>query len=641
MKKRINVMLLWLLVAVLMFVCACKPVEQETDYTDMTVRSASGTNGVVTAGSPYAAKAGLDILEAGGNAYDAAVAVGFALGVAEPYASGLGGGGQMVGYDAAHNKVVFYNFPGIAPKNAHTDYTAEGVKILEDYQSDMKTGVTSCGLPMEVSGLLDILEDLGSGEVSRADVLAPAISLAENGFPVTETVQGNLASAYDSFITRSKEAGQGAARAIYGNGFRAWREGETLKNADYAKVLKSVADNGKEGFYTGWVAEAIVDAMNNQRRENNKPGLITMEDLLYAMNEYVICDPDFGPLHSEYTPYGSGDKYDVYTASLGGGGVTLVETLNMMEYYCNSNEKSLSSMGHNSAEYLHVLAQSMHFAYSDKKKYLGDARQIDVPLEGLCSKLYAAARFDSVFNPDDTFRQTSSYDFGGYNGTDPWAYQSAAPTALYAGEEQRDYPGTTSYSVCDKYGNVVCVTKTLNTYWGSFVMPEGTGFFLNNGLTNFSIADTSNNQVGSYKQSAGYISPTIVMKDGVPFMAVGSPGSEKIPLVQLQVFLNVAEFGMSMQEAIDASRIINYTVSVHDFDEIEGVSYKDKKLLEAETDNISAAVIAALEGKNYYISPNSHLGAVQAILFNYGADGNPTGYSGGADARRGGKALAY
>ncbi len=606
-----------------------------TDFTDITVRSASSKDGVVTSGSPFASKAGLDVLAAGGNAYDAAVAVAFALGIVEPYASGLGGGGSMVAYDAKSGEVVYYNFPALAPG------AAEPGIALTNYETEMKRGIKSIGIPMETTGLLSIKEDLGSSTLTLSQVMQPAITLAEDGFIVPSTVAGNID--FDNFKKRPDECGE--ALTTYGNGLRAYRTGDTMKNANYAKVLKEIASKGKAGFYSGWVSEAVVNAINTQGADNIK-GLLSAADMTYAMN----FEPKYETLHTTYSVYGTSDKYDLYTCSLGGGGIVVAEMLNMLEHYAETLEKPLSSLGHNSVEYVHAVCESMHLSYNDKRHYAGDRRTVDMPYEGLISKAYAADRFDYAFKADDTYRKTSSYNYGGAykasdpNDPDPYNYQSAVQRLSYVDDEINEETGTTSLSVADSEGNVVTLTQTLNSYWGSYVMPKGTGFFLNNSLTNFGLTETSKNRVGPYKLACAYISPMIVMKNGSPVMSIGSPGSEKIPVAIAQTFLNIVEFNMGIQEAIAASRVFSYYVSTNDTQEMaDGASYSTHKLMYMETTDIADGVLAGLANKHYYVheyaSKTSSMGGVAGIIVNYDARGNVTSYDAGADPRRGGKAL--
>ena len=597
-------LVLWALILVLVFTCACTP--DDSDFTDLTVREATGTNGVVASASAYASKAGLEILEAGGNAFDAAVAVAFALGVVEPNASGVGGGGIMVAFDAESGNYYNYNFREFVPE-AGTAATYGTAAALDD-------GITSVGVPMEVAGLTKIHADLGSGNLTLAQVMAPAIRYAEEGFTIESTLAAAIRDNLKVVLQSEEET-----KPVFTDGIEPLSEGMTLIQTDYANVLKEIANKGNEGFYEGWVAEAIIDAMEAQG------GLVTQEDLKYASENYPKITQ---PLTGKY------NGYDIITADLpSSGGIILMEALNMLEYYENSTGQTLMDLGHNSAEYLHAVGTAMQLGFGDKRKYIADRDFVDVPLQGLMSKTYAADRWNECFDPDQAFVMTSSDAYG-----DPWKYQ--AESSNVAATDNQDFDehfSTTSFSVADKEGNIVSVTQTINHFWGSGVVPKDCGFFLNNQLSSFSLSTGSVHYVEPFKQPVSHIMPTILMKDGNPFATLGSPGSMRIPSAVIQVALNLMEFDMDMQEAIEAARIYSYAVSSSD-------PVSDKKWMEVES-TIGESVIGELEAKNYYITTydgaNLYFGGVQGIKFNYDESGNLVSMTGGADIRRDGKALAF
>jgi len=477
--------------------------------------------------------------------------------------------------------------------------------------------------------------NLGSGEVTLAEVLAPAIRFAEDGFEVASSFAGSLS--YKNFT----DWGCDEAKTIYGNGMRAYRAGETVKNQNQANVLRAIAENGLDGFYSGWVAEAILEAVAA------KGGLMTQADLDYAKNNYPIIEE---PISTSYSVYG-GNTYNVYaTNGAGAGGIALLEMFNLIEYYTHSQGKKLSDLGHNSAQYMHVVGSAIQFSFSDRRAYVGGDKA-DVPVVGLISKGYAAARWDGLFDASQSCVKTSSYDYGGVNGANPWEFQGSPAQAALDLEETPDY-GTSSFVVTDKDGNCVSIVKTINSGWGSYVMPANTGFFLNNVMTNFSYNTAALNGFKPYKSPASYMSPALVMQDGLPVLLVGSPGSQRIPMAVLQVTLNVLEFGMSVQEAINAARFSNSRHTTSDFNEIRaedipaGITVQKYKLIDVETFGVSAEALAQLAAMKYFVNPNfstldSHFGGVQAIKINYNASGVRTSLEGGADPRRDGKALGY
>lgn len=640
MKKKL--IFLSLLLFVLLFTVGCKAKTTTTKDTtvsttnvedgflknvdidsllDLSVRSASGKNGCVASANAYASYAGYYILMKGGNAFDAAVATAFALGVVEPYASGIGGGGVMTSYNAKTGEYIYYNFREFTPKTATVlNYDEKGLSLDE--------GIGSSGVPTEVAGLCAILDECGT--MSYSEVLEPAIYYAENGFTVQDTLAENI---YESVLDVDGMAN------VFGNGHRTLRSGETLVQSDYAKVLKEIAAKGKDGFYKGWVAEAIVEAFSK------RGGLVTQEDLDYAASNYPIKDT---PIHGTY------NGYDIYSSNTpSSGGTILMEALNMLEYYCKKNSTSLNKIGHNSSEYIHLVSSAMQLGYADKRHYVADRKIENVPITGLTNKAYAAQRWDALYSPTDTIRLTSSYDWGGAdreskgynNDLSPWEYQDLQSTSYSVDEIEEDF-GTTSFSVADKDGNIISVTQTINHFWGAFVVPENCGFFLNNQLTSFSTSTSSIHYLKPYKQPVSHIMPTIILKDGDPVATIGSPGSNRIVSAVLQVLLNLLDFDMPIEEAISSSRCFSYCVMVADSSSMsDGATYLTHKLLEIENVNLGNNVKSDLEKIHYYVktyeSLNLYFGGVQGITFTYDNEGNLVSINGGADPRRDGKALAY
>lgn len=603
---------------------------EESVYTDLSVRDSTGTHGAVASANAYASKAGYDILRKGGNAFDAAVAIAFAIGVTEPYASGIGGGGVMTAYNAKTEQYVFYNFREFLPAMATYENYSKMVG-----SSVPTTGIYSSGVPTEVAGLCAIVDDFG--KLSLSEDMQPAITLAEDGFIIAPTFADNInISKFEDYgLTESVQT-----FSYEGLGIEPLTAGERLIQEDYAKVLKEIAENGPAGFYTGWVAQAIVEASESRN------GFITQDDLAYAMNNY----PKKGtPLHTNY------NGYDIYTANTpSSGGIIITEALNMLSHYCEKNNTTLAQLGNNTPEYIHLVGTALQLSFADKRHYIADNSInpatgepfVNVPIEGLSDKEYAAQRFDAFYNPDDTFKKTSSYDWGGADGDkSPFEYQSAA-ASTYGIDLHEDDNGTTSFSVADSEGNIVSFTQTLNHFWGSYIVPRGCGFFLNDQLTSFTVKETAKESVhyiAPYKQPVSHIMPTIILKDDKPFATLGSPGSMRIPSAVLQVILNLIDFDMDIQTAINNNRIHSYCVQTADSNNMPaGMTYKDHKLIYVED---MKAVNEKLSEKNYavynYGKLNNFFGGVQGITFRYDADGNFVSLTGGADPRRDGKALAF
>lgn len=573
--------------------------EDEIDFTDLTVREAFGTNGMVAAANPYAAKAGLDILKNGGNAFDAIVAISFALGVVEPNASGLGGGGIMVGYEASTGQYLSYNFREFVP-------AAGNASAFPNRDADVDDGPKASGVPTQVDGLLTILENHGLKE--RSAVMAPAINYARNGVKVTPEL-GNAITDQFSKLMRMREEN---VDVYTSDGITPLVEGDLLVQENLADTLQKVSDLGRDGFYKGEVAAAIVSTMEKLG------GLITQADLDKA-NGYTRAAT---PVQGTYR------GYDIISANTpSSGGITLIETLNMLEHYGD-----ISELTHNSPEYINIISTAMQLSYGDKRRYVADTDYVNVPLAGLLSKEYAANRFDQYYQEGTAFSPTSSSSTGVYGN--PWDYMPVQPTAYTTAEKEEHY-STTSFSVIDKDGNIASITQTINYFFGNGVVIEGCGVHMNNQLSSFSFSASSASYIEPGKQPLSHIMPTIIMKDGDPVATLGSPGSMRIPAAVIQVVVNMLDFGMDIQEAIEAPRAFCYAKSSDE-------PSSELKLLDVEN-GISAETRAALELMGYEVVTH---GSKNVDLFFGGVQGITidmlTGeLHGGADIRRDGKALGY
>ncbi len=536
-----------------------------------TGRDDSGANGVVSSGKYEASKIGRMIIEQGGNAVDAAVAVGFTLGLVEPNATGLGGGGFMTVRDAESSDIKFINFRECAPAAATPDMwqvDADG-NVIGDQNWN---GGKSVGVPGFVAGLVYALENYGT--MSLDQIVAPIIELAETGITVTPTLSGDMNNSYDTLMLYS-ESGKLFLKDVDGM-LVPYDIGDTFKNPDYAKTMKLLADKGADVFYKGEIAEAMVAA------DQKYGGLMTMDDLANYQVEVME------PVHGTYRGY---DIYSSPTPS--SGGTIVLEILNILENF------DIPSMEQDSADAMHLMGSAFAMAYADRGEYMGDPKFVDVPIEGLINKDYAKKLADKI--DMDTAMTNVMPD-------DPWMFE---------------HQDTTHYSVADKDGNMVAVTCTVNGYFGSAVAVDGYGFVLNNEMADFNVGPDHPNSIAGGKTPLSSMSPTLILKDGEPVAALGSPGGTTIIATVAQLCSNLIDHGMTMQEAIDAPRISGFRNTT--------LNYESR---------FSDETIAGLQEKGWTLNEsddfNRSFGSVNAVR--YADDGT---LDGGADPRRDGKALAY
>ncbi|MDO5028302.1 MAG: gamma-glutamyltransferase [Bacillota bacterium] len=461
-------------------------------------RDAVSENGIVSTQKYEASKIGADIIAKGGNAVDAAVASAFALGVCEPNASGLGGGGFMTLRDGQTGETVFVDFREVAPLAATDDmYIDENGEEIEGIK---QRGGLSVAVPGEVKGLLYILEKYGT--MSREEVLAPAIELAEEGFLVTPKFAITVADAYD-VMAKYPEIGK-----LYLRDGLPVEAGMIVKNPDLAKTLKLIAEKGEKGFYEGEVAQAIVKAAEKY------DGILTLEDL----QTYEI---EVGQAVS-----GTYRGYEIISSPPpSSGGAHLVQILNILENFDMSAYEPLS------AEYMHMFSEAFKMTYADRAQYMGDPNYVDVPLNGIMSKDYAKKLADKI-----KLDQSQEYE-----ADDPWKYEGNSTTHL---------------SVADKDGNMVAITKTINYYYGSGLAVDGYGFILNNEMDDFSPYPGEANSVAAKKKPLSSMSPTLILDENKdPYMVLGCPGGMTIFAQLAQVIVNVIDNEMDLQEAVDLPRV--------------------------------------------------------------------------------------
>ena len=468
-------------------------------------------HGMVAAQERIAAEVGVSILKAGGNAVDAAVATGFVLAVTHPQAGNIGGGGFMLIALAGGKKVTAIDYRETAPAAATRDMFLDEEGNVD--RDRARYSRAAAAVPGTVAGLLYALERYGT--MPRDRVLEPAIKLAEEGFPVSY----GLAYALEKNRGRLAAGAPGPAYLTHADG-TPYKAGEILRQPDLAKTLRAIRDFGTKGFYEGPVASLIAEEMKKGG------GLIALEDL----KNYRPAERE--PVRGTYLGY---DIVSMPPPS--SGGVHVIEMLNILEGY------DLAKLGHNTADEIHRLTETMRRAYADRAKYLGDPDFVKVPVAGLTSKEYAAQLRAGI----DLTRATKSEDVSAGNPPSP------------EGEQ------TTHFSVADKAGNAVSNTYTLNLAFGSGYFVSGAGFLLNNEMDDFSakpgapnafgLTGGAANAIAPGKRPLSSMAPTIVLKGSTPYLVTGSPGGSTIITVVLQEILNVLAYKMNVAEATAAPRI--------------------------------------------------------------------------------------
>jgi gamma-glutamyltranspeptidase/glutathione hydrolase len=533
-------------------------------------------HGIVVSDDPIAAHVGVEILRHGGNAVDAAVAVAFTMAVTYPEAGNIGGGGFMV-VRLANGTAETIDFrekaPAAATKNMYLDEKGNFISEKSTY------GHLSVGVPGSVAGLLFALEKFGT--MKRADILQPAITFAEDGYTLTY----EMAEKFKHDIPEFSKF-PGSMKQFTRDG-APYAEGELFKQPDLAATLRRIQKDGRDGFYSGQTADMIVEEMKRGG------GLISKEDLLNY--QPVLRSPVRGTYRG----------YDIISmGSPSSGGTALIQILNILEGY------HLQSLGWNSAREVHLLAEAMRRVFADRAEFLGDADFVKIPLQWLLSKKYADERRSTI----DSLMATPS---GTVSHGIPPAHESDQ---------------TTHFSVVDKDGNCVSVTTTLNGLFGSKVVVEGAGFLLNNEMDDFSakpgapnmdnLVGSSANAIAPNKRMLSSMSPTIVLKNGKPFMVLGARGSSRIITSVAQVIINIVDFHMDIQEAVDAPRIHQQWLPDKIFSEQRG---------------LSPDTVEKLRTMGYDVDTHSYSAIVNAVLI----DEKDGVLFGAPDARGSGAAIGY
>jgi len=479
-----------------------------------------GKNGMVSSVSEIASQVGVDVLKRGGNAVDAAVAVGLALAVVWPAAGNLGGGGFMV-IRMANGKATAIDYREIGPAAAHRNVYLDE---KGDYINESSTyGHRAAGVPGTVAGLALALEKYGT--MKWPQVVELARKLAADGFPVWYQLERSLSSASKE-LSRYPET-----KRIFLRDGKPYETGEIFRQPELAAVFARMIRQGPREFYEGRTAELIEDSMRRAADGGKPPKIwMTMEDL----KNYVAKERE--PLRTTYR------GHEIITmCPPSSGGVALIEMLNILERY------DLKSMGPGSSQAVHLMVEAMRRAFADRAEFLGDADFVKVPVAGLTSRAYA----DKIAATIDPNRASTSREI---KHGDPDAYIT-----------RRESEETTHFTVVDKAGNVVTNTYTINGGFGNKITVEGAGFLLNNEMDDFAARPGSpnmygliqgeNNAVAARKRPLSAMTPTIVLKDGKLWFAVGSPGGPTIINTVMQVILNVVDHGMDIQQAIEWPRV--------------------------------------------------------------------------------------
>lgn len=472
-----------------------------------------GESGVITSESPAASEVGLSVLDNGGNAVDAAVATTFALNAARPQSCGVGGGGFMV-YRGADGETAALDFREEAPAAIEAD-TFAGDGLYTTF-----TGRTTVGVPGTVAGMEAALERYGT--IGLSEAIAPAESLAREGVVVQPSVSEAMADNAERI-----KLSPAAADQFLVNGEEPYEEGSTLVQPELAETLSLISEGGPEAFYEGQIAEEIVQEMDRPSDLPGNEGLITREDL--ANYEAVWREPLVGDYRG---------KEVVTMPPPTSGGIATLQMLNILEGY------DLASAGLSSADALHLIAEAQKITFADREEYVADTDAVKVPVKELVSKDYADQRREDI-DPEEA----GSYEPGDLG---------PAGQEQKAGSDTNPGTNTTHLSVIDAEGNSVALTCTIEQSFGSGVVAPGTGFLLNNELTDFSEPDTANEPAPG-KRPRSSMNPVIVAEGSEPRLVVGGAGGVQIVMGSLLAVTNVVDFGLGVDEAIDAERLDEQT----------------------------------------------------------------------------------
>jgi gamma-glutamyltranspeptidase / glutathione hydrolase len=524
----------------------------------ITRQPITADSGMVVTSQHLASDIGVEILKQGGNAVDAAVAVGYALAVTNPCCGNIGGGGFAT-LHMANGRDVFLNFREKAPQ-ASTEkmFLDPSGNVVPDLSLK---GYLAVGVPGSVLGLDTLLQKYGT--MKREVVMAPAIKLAEEGFALNQGDVNILAAATKDF------AMQPNVMAIFLHDGKPWNVGEIFVQKNLATTLKQISANGPDAFYKGPIADALVDA------STKNGGILTKKDLA----DYTVAEAP--PIKCNYRGYDL-----ISTPPPSSGGTAVCEILNILKGY------PMGDLGFRSAAGIHYMVEAMRHAFVDRNFQLGDPDFIKNPIEKLLSDSYAA----QIRNKIDPLKASSSKD-------------------VQPGKEPHEGTETTHYSIVDSKGDAVSVTYTINALFGAKVMAGDTGFFLNDEMDDFTIkpgvpnlfglVQGKTNVIAPGKRPLSSMSPTIVTKNGKTFMVLGSPGGSRIITIVVEVIMNVVDYGMQVQEAVNAPRIHHQWLP----DEVA-----------TEPFALSPDTAKILRDMGYTVKTQSPWGAAEAILIGPAAD---------------------
>ncbi|HAY96710.1 gamma-glutamyltransferase [Shewanella sp.] len=533
-------------------------------------------HGMVASQETLASRTGVEILKQGGNAVDAAVAVAFSLAVTLPRAGNIGGGGFMLVHIAKENKTIAIDYREMAPskakKNIFLDENGDAVEKLSREHG------LAVGVPGTVMGMSLALEKYGT--MTLAQVTAPAIKMAQEGISVTPDLAQSLAG-----LKRRMAQWPTTAAIFYKADGSDYQVDDILKQPELAHSLSLIAEKGTKGFYEGETATKLINAVKDAG------GIMTLDDL----KNYKVVERE--PVRGEYRGYEV-----VSMPPPSSGGVHIIEMLNVLQQF------PIDKLGHNTAQTIHLMAETMKYAYSDRSEYLGDPDFYKVPIKALTSKDYAQKIASQI----------------AMNKATPSAEIKPGKLAPYESDQ------TTHFSVVDKWGNAVSNTYTLNFSYGSGLVAKGTGILLNNEMDDFSakpgvpngygLVGGDANAVEGNKRPLSSMSPTIVMKDGKPFLVTGSPGGSRIITTTLQIIMNVIDHGLNIAEASNAARVH------HQWQPDE---------LRVES-SFNRDTISLLEAKGHKVKVQSAMGSTQSIMV------TEQGIFGASDPRHSGsEAIGY
>ncbi|MFB2801613.1 gamma-glutamyltransferase [Shewanella seohaensis] len=529
--------------------------EEPSIFSQMaTAQPVWAKHGMVASQEALASRTGIEILKQGGNAIDAAVAVAFSLAVTLPRAGNIGGGGFMLVHLAKENKTIAIDYREMAPSKAKKD-------IFLDENGDAVTKLSrehglAVGVPGTVMGMSLALEKYGT--MTMAQVTAPAIKMAQEGISVTPDLAVSLAG-----LKRRMSQWPSTAAIFYKADGSDYQVDDILKQPELAHSLQLIAEKGTKGFYEGETAEKLVKAVQHAG------GIMTLTDLQH----YKAVERE--PVRGQYRGYEV-----VSMPPPSSGGVHIIEMLNVLQQF------PIDQFGHNTAQTIHVMAETMKHAYADRSEYLGDPDFYKVPVKQLTNKDYTQKIASQI----------------ALNKTTPSTEIKPGNLAPYESDQ------TTHFSVVDKWGNAVSNTYTLNFSYGSGLVAKGTGILLNNEMDDFSakpgtpngygLVGGDANAVEGNKRPLSSMSPTIVMKDGKPFLVTGSPGGSRIITTTLQIIMNVIDHGLNIAEASNAARVHHQWLP----DELRVES------------SLNRDTISLLEAKGHKVKVQSAMGSTQSIM---------------------------